>query len=581
MLGSSSFGLRFSGPAGRAWLAAAVLGGCGIADLAAQALRSDVVTGGEVLAFGTRQPVVGATLAVHRDPWPGLPQELWKFMPPREPKVHRLRTDSRGRFAIRLPVGERVSVYATHGNQASLCARMTAGDFVRLDLRPMREVWGHITQGRGRVPLAGHPVELCIPAGDSGQSIVLRTVTDPKGVYRSRVPLGTWVRVATEGPGWYREVYVHDQVHNDLAIGVGKEGMRAQVLDGNGRPLVNCEVLDHHQPRRRTRTDGAGFFSFEKINDHGVVHILAPETHAMFHQYLKVKEPMVRGIVPGTRTRCRVIGPDAKPLAGARVVVAGIPTEVQSAHRLFVGRCYRTDAKGEVVLGARTDARSISLFVEHRGRFRWVFRGDSLAPMENAPLAVGSGVDLSTQIVDARGRPLENELVHLARRPDDQSKMGAMYATKTPLLVTRRTDRGGRTKFEGLAPGAYLLVTHPHSHFPQFLEVQVGSDGLQRRWRLPKLRTLSGLVTRNGTGVPGLGMVLLAARPPVHVPFRYDPLEWTMTRFHPMANVRTGPRGRFEACSLPSINLKLFLDRRVIEISASADWSNLTMECDR
>ena len=178
------------------------------------------VIGGRVVDAG-RQPVAGATVRLIGSPHPGLPADLHTAFP-LQPRTYReTTTDSKGRFRFRVRHGDRATLQAlkTSGDgkdhvMSLVSAPVASGGYVTLSVWGTRVVHGVCRDRDTKRPLSSHPVHVVVPIGsgaaaDEARALRLSTRTDSDGRYRVRVPLGTWVKVRTAGPGRR----VHHQGH--------------------------------------------------------------------------------------------------------------------------------------------------------------------------------------------------------------------------------------------------------------------------------------------------------------------------------------------------------------------------------
>ncbi|MEE9127553.1 MAG: carboxypeptidase-like regulatory domain-containing protein, partial [Planctomycetota bacterium] len=178
------------------------------------------VIGGRVVDEG-RQPVAGVTVRLIDSSHPGLPCDLHSAFP-LQPRTYReTTTDSKGRFRFAVRHGDRAALQAlkTNGDGADHLMSLVSdpvpsGEHVTITVWSTRVVHGVCRDRVTKRPLSKHPVHVVVPIGNGGNAdethaLRLSTRTDSDGRYRVRVPLGTWVKVGTTGPGCLVECFVH------------------------------------------------------------------------------------------------------------------------------------------------------------------------------------------------------------------------------------------------------------------------------------------------------------------------------------------------------------------------------------
>lgn len=531
-------------------------------------IRTLVATGGKVVDRHTGRRLAGAEVFLIHDLWPGLPPTLTHYMPLETRAYPSTRTDARGQFSFRLPVGRRFALVARYGERASLVTPpIVVGGFVTLKVHETRIVHGVLRHKADRSPIAAHPVQVHIPSSDSHRfGVRLETRTDADGRYRFRVPRGTWVQILAMGDGWLIKHAVHDKVDNDFEVGPGPDAIAGRILDSRGAPEAGSMVFDHHEPRRRTHTDKTGAFSLHRTEyDLGLVQVMARETHAMFHNFT-AGGPRTKSVVAGHRSRFRLLDADGRPLAGVRIVAAAVPTELVRARRLVLGRVYRSDRDGRVAVVHRADCTGLSLFVETDGRFTWAWRGTPKSTGDRGDLRIDPRGVLALRVYDGRGQPVRSP-VHLARMPDDGSTIldrRLRYRTQnSPVTLTARPDGAGRVRFDGLQAGRYVMVVHPTGHLPFFQTVVVSAGTRQRHWRLPRAREITGrLLDRHGQPMSDQRVQLSPQLKINPRQLQAGIVGWVYRSFPPIAHVQTDARGGFRFAGLPPVAVTLVSRRK-------------------
>ncbi len=437
-----------------------------------------------------------------------------------------------------------------------------SGEHVTITVWSTRVVHGVCRDRVTKRPLSKHPVHVVVPIGngsnvDETHALRLSTRTDSDGRYRVRVPLGTWVKVGTTGPGCLVECFVHVNEENDFAVGVGAPMFAGTVLGSGGRPFAHAVVQDANDPRIRCRTDARGNFRLQPkaIHQHQRwIHVFAAgHPPKAFHLVGDTKPARVLAIPPGNRLRVRLVGTNGKPLASRSIVLGGYSTPPAILGHKITSRELRTDANGVFDAHVPTGCKYLSAFVQHKGRYVWFFTGAPKAGGDIGNLMIAPVSEVRGRVIYGTRLPAAGQRILLMRLPDDGSKPDVIIrAHKRLPAIERWTDRGGRFAFPSLQPGTYEVAFIAEHHGPvvRRFRVPLGRDDgklIRKRqlwFQLSPRRPVRGVVV-DQTGAPVKGATVTGT-PHGHHTAGIRPAMWRFgLNAQAQAKTSTDKRGRF------------------------------------
>lgn len=193
----------------------------------------------------------------------------------------------------------------------------------------------------------------------------------------------------------------------------------------------------------------------------------------------------------GERVRGRVVGPDGRPAAGARVLAGATLQWRATAPSVFIGNGELLAARGGTLAGEQ------SATTDRDGEFE-------IAGVHDAPVAlvaVDQEGSMSPVVVTVPSRPAELTTGEGGTLEGAITRDGAPVAAEVtaraatgPLTFSLRTGSDGRYRFEGVPPGAYTIAATGQSGSPA---------------RFPPATTPSG-VTTGGTTRTDIDLPFLA-----------------------------------------------------------------------
>ncbi len=541
--------------------------------LAATALLPGSATGQSRAIAGQVQgpdgkPVAGATVRLISRPYPGLPAAVQRALPPRAPGFStQALTNKRGEFRLEPKDHHGIGLYAVDaaGDMSQLWAPVLSGDYHILRLAPAARVRGTVTDGNK--PAAGMVfVEIMADTarGRAQQfqlSIVRSVKTEADGSYEVLVPAGCGATVLASSRGRYthRRQLTAGEIKAGRRWNLSVDGnvLRGQVLGPDARPLGGVLVRDPFWSGTQTRTRPDGWFELATHRNYNWVHVVS-NRHAHVVYYIR-PTPKVRlprraartdipklkkiKLRPGRRLRARVRGPGNKPLANARLVLAGMPQRVGPAGfgglRLVQWQ-HRLDDSGGLDISCMPQGHLTYVFVEVAGEFVPLFEGrlDKGMDLGEVHLPYASTLEAVLRLPDRT--PARHVRVLLRRQVDLEMRERGQILPFLELI----TDRAGRLHQAGLRAGTYEVLVDIRGRMPFYTQVTLGiGDGVQQidvpaGWRLR-----GQLVDEDGGPVPN-GTVRLSAGQALR--FEY------LTRFgYSHASARTDKDGRFVFRGLP------------------------------
>jgi len=309
------------------------------------------------------------------------------------PQGVRTRTDGAGKFALDAPLG-RVSLRLRSPQDAELGARMVGPRQQHLIARVMRAPRATL---RARVlglpsgkPQDGAVVELVNKSGDSGDDVLISVLAATNDPFH--------LRARTEGVRWLE--MPGGQLYTD------------NVPAGRYQLTLYCRGYEPY------RHKGSLELPARMVKDLGEI---------------KLK--------PGAKMRGRVVAPDGKPVAGARVLL-GNETHLYLAS---ARNHYRTDADGLFeVGGVGPDNPQLVLAAEGYAPATVKIRvPQDLLARKPRTISLARGGTIQAKVVDRLGDPQSFRLVVLASRLTE--------------VARGRTDEHGLVRFTNLTEGIYRL----------------------------------------------------------------------------------------------------------------------------
>ncbi|MBK9388304.1 MAG: carboxypeptidase regulatory-like domain-containing protein [Planctomycetes bacterium] len=422
------------------------------------------------------------------------------------------------------PDAPRVGVPAAEEREAVLDIELSAGAALR----------GRVVDGEGRslaeaTVLLREVPEMRIPSGMSPESFpppqrLARTDAEGRFAFSAVAPHGRYLLRGVHGKESARRVGESKMFALDageakelpLALQAGKT-LRGHVRDGDGKPVADAEVIalpahssfsameantDPAAGRARSQADGS--FALEGLLP--MLHLVIAEARG--HEPSRAeradlaleKIPSVEiTLNAGLDLRGRVVDEAGKPVATAEVILLRTLTQttfMASAGRPLVPRRTMSDAEGRFAFLGLEDGSFELLATSadgERGGRKSGLRKKQLANeivLELLPFGVLEGT-----VVDAAGQPVPRFKIELQRRV----MMGFLPAT---VASGEFSDRAGRFRLEGLAPGKYVLLTRvPEREVHSLPEVVVAANAEPLRIALPAVSSVSGIVV-NAAGQP-------------------------------------------------------------------------------
>ena len=497
------------------------------------------------------EPVAGATVAVDR----------FAYLTSRVSRVSRVSsgnprgvtTDAEGRFSVGglapgLAVDLHVSTQGFRWKQVSGVVPPTE-EPITIELPRGVRVHGTVVDAAG-APVPRAVVESRIEIETTGPGSASRgmssttTIADQEGRFDATgLQPGSLTLTVREPGGGEGGVVLARTVEEGDVLGplrlelVAGPAIEGTVLTGEGAPAVGVPVSlvrswsregGTGSTRAETTTDARGEFRFSGIETgpstlraEGIGGVVAARDVVVGEEDVRVElrlEPSREPVIVG-----RVVTPEGRPLAAARVTLAGPVVEGEVAPRsewTDQGGAFRFDRL-------------------EPGRYRLTVTADAFAPPAT-PLEVAAdeGEIETVELRLRRGARVEGEIVGLV--PGEGSRFGV---SARPLEgaggedswsrhKAGRVDHAGRYAVHGLTEGRWEVVARDaQSGLTARATVEIGSELGDERLdlELPGGLTLSGRVLINGEGAPGLTLSLSgdpegSGRPPVEarVGTRYD-----------------------------------------------------------
>jgi len=446
-------------------------------------------------------PVAGARLEVVAYPWREVSVPLVALHDLAMPGPSTL-SAADGTFVLRLRPGEMVALRAFAAGFAPLeLLGLQAGERVRVVLQAGVSLLVRTFGEDGR-PVAAVPLRLM----DFWSERTLLGVTDEAGACRFEdlVPGRDYVLLPLpeqRGSCGWTEVTLPSsgECVRDLVLPEGRT-VTGEVVDADtGRPIADARVGVGFWLFQEVRTDGEGRYVLEgwtqRIFDD--VEVLAPG-YARGARRVGDLDVLDFALKPGFAVTGRILDPQGRPLAGARVAAVGSVQRggcqhlsSDAARSADDGRFRLVDLSPDMphtlVVAAAACGRTLLDFDPPAEGETSVDLGDVRLPR---PLSI-AGV-----VVEADGAPVPRVALLL---------MGANAQTSYGSSVERFTDDLGRFLFPDLAPGDYVLRASPE----QGPEVErrvplAGEDVADVRLVLASTRPfLVRVVTEDGTAVAG------------------------------------------------------------------------------
>jgi hypothetical protein len=370
---------------------------------------------GTVVDRETGKPVAGVTVLSP------IPSVLGRPEFPGRDLRHYLRatTDSKGRYElVGLPRGrsrEHMLFAAPAAGQPYLTGlRLTRGDTdsdsLKVDFQLKR---GIVIRGRVTNKETGRPVQAGVEYFAA------------KGNLNVRADEGLWspIPVRTAKDGSFTLVGVPGQ---GLVAARALDGRESQYLVAAGADRIKIPRLGFYFSTEPTWCAPDAFNTLVEINPaRGARSVVCNLT-----------------LDPGKTVTGTVVGPDAKPLKGVRIVRESsphIPLQIESL------------PTAQFRLPAIDPKRPWTFVFRHRGKdlaAALVFKGDGLRPVT---VRLQKCATLRGRLVDEKGKP----------RPGARLIAGAQRGEAHVQLRGLTTDRAGRFRLEGIIPGMKVRVWTP------------------------------------------------------------------------------------------------------------------------
>ena len=240
---------------------------------------------------------------------------------------------------------------------------------------------------------------------------------------------------------------------------------------------------------------------------------------------------------PPARADFQVIGPDGKPLAGAKVIPRAITRDATAAPDALGSLvAARTDAEGHAVITAFFPEEIATVFVQARGLGvqQFGFRGSGVEPKSVALLPVGrvKGRALAADAAETRGLPLIVASFH----PKQPSPAAGLFQLCT--------SAEGRFEIDEVPEGRLSVALAPRPGSPWFAQMEnqpqvVVGKTAEVTLKLVRGVRVRGVVRERGTAKPiaGVGVSLGVGAEPV----------------------RTDPEGQFEGYVAPGRRLLYYV----------------------
>ncbi|WP_406698712.1 carboxypeptidase-like regulatory domain-containing protein [Singulisphaera sp. Ch08] len=361
--------------------------------------------------------------------------------------------------------------------------------------------------------------------------------------------------------------------------------MTGTVVDPEGKPVVGADLilvgLPSYDPPvvARGQSGEGGRFTLDRptalAGDHHPQR--APILWAVksgfrvsvtrFPEALpKPDEPVRIALEPPARTEVRVVGPDGRPLAGARVLPERLKTHFTVPPDVVAELIAATTGPdGLAVINAVSPAELAYVDVHSR---EFGIQGRPITPEPGKPTVIAM-----RPVSTWKGR-LSSEDLKNARgwRVRAWSRVGGdpTAAPETTGYVVTTTDDEGRFTLAPIAlgnlqlnlkpPGDLAVVADP----PQALAVREGQDDLVVDIPLKKTATVTGLFLEQGTGkpVPGVSVVLI----------------YLDRNRNGSLNAKTDERGRYTFQSLPGrVRVGHFTFPPTHVLAPSQGWEDFTV----
>jgi RNA polymerase sigma factor (sigma-70 family) len=210
----------------------------------------------------------------------------------------------------------------------------------------------------------------------------------------------------------------------------------------------------------------------------------------------------------------RVLGPDGKPVPGARVAVVAMPIPVpqtrdlREPERNLVLGSARADALGNFRIELAGSTRDQTGFYVVVGGTGWALAGKYLSaglPDEDKTVTLQPERILRGRIIDLQGQPIAGVSVRVCRY-NTQPYEGIGEAPAWPGPVT--TDNQGRFSIRGVGPsGSITLEATSDRHAGQMFLIEPGDEiwNHEQSFALSPAQVIEVRVTRVDDGKPVVG----------------------------------------------------------------------------
>lgn len=440
--------------------------------------------------------------------------------------------------------------YAEHGEAIQLAGTETAKIVARLE--PGFVLSGVVRDEHGTpVADAGFSV---FPSDLRGGQIEYMT-TDEQGRYRfDYLPRqGLRLMVSKEGYDSLQESFgeigapMGERTH-DLTLAKRKHGgsIEGTVVDADGKPIAGAELSNPGSSTkfiRKTKTDAAGRFRLDDLYARGRRHLLFVRADGMAPQELQVtpgtlEKPAQAPIrmSPGRTISGTVVDPQGSPISGVTVDYRG-PTGHDD---LEYSRRTTTDAEGRFTLDSLTATAPLTFQKAGRSTI-----SDREFPQEDEqPIVVtllAEGVIRGRAVDDKTGKPVSPILLKVTFSPERTADDPSGSLRSMSVVEGEKFAKpDGTFEQRGHVQGMPLQVTIEAPGYRKEVKTRVvaaaADQAQQQEFRLKRiddaqLRTYAGIVVdKDGVGLPGVELRLIASKQWRFPPRDDFPFNWTMVR---------------------------------------------------